>query len=231
MGGARPGRATPGRCAGIVGYMPDVMGVYDGLRVDEYLEFFAAAYQVPPSQLAGPGRRAARAGRPVRQAGRHGRLAVPGHEAAPQPGPGAGPRPRDPHPRRARQRPRPPGPHRPAGPPRRAGGHGQDRGHQLAHPGRARGDVLPRRHPRGRPAAGPGRPPGHRRPPRRRTGRCWSAWPAVEVRRHQVADEAEQAALVRRLVVDEGLRRRRGDRRPTAASRTCSSGSPKGIVQ
>jgi ABC-2 type transport system ATP-binding protein len=30
-----------------MGYMPDVLGVYDGLRVDEYLEFFAAAYQVP----------------------------------------------------------------------------------------------------------------------------------------------------------------------------------------
>ena len=33
-----------------VGYMPDVMGVYDGLRVSEYLEFFAAAYQLPPSR-------------------------------------------------------------------------------------------------------------------------------------------------------------------------------------
>ncbi|CAA9211947.1 MAG: Efflux ABC transporter, ATP-binding protein [uncultured Acidimicrobiales bacterium] len=30
-----------------VGYMPDVMGVYDNLRVQEYLEFFAAAYAVP----------------------------------------------------------------------------------------------------------------------------------------------------------------------------------------
>ncbi|MGH9002119.1 MAG: ABC transporter ATP-binding protein [Acidimicrobiia bacterium] len=30
-----------------LGYMPDVMGVYDGLRVNEYLEFFAAAYKVP----------------------------------------------------------------------------------------------------------------------------------------------------------------------------------------
>jgi ABC-2 type transport system ATP-binding protein len=32
-----------------VGYMPDVMGVYDGLRVSEYLEFFAAAYRLPAS--------------------------------------------------------------------------------------------------------------------------------------------------------------------------------------
>jgi ABC-2 type transport system ATP-binding protein len=30
-----------------LGYMPDVLGVYDGLRVDEYLEFFAAAHRVP----------------------------------------------------------------------------------------------------------------------------------------------------------------------------------------
>jgi ABC-2 type transport system ATP-binding protein len=30
-----------------LGYMPDVLGVYDGLRVGEYLEFFAASYQVP----------------------------------------------------------------------------------------------------------------------------------------------------------------------------------------
>ena len=31
-----------------LGYMPDVLGVYDNLRVDEYLEFFAASYQHPP---------------------------------------------------------------------------------------------------------------------------------------------------------------------------------------
>jgi ABC-2 type transport system ATP-binding protein len=30
-----------------LGYMPDVLGVYDNLRVDEYLEFFAASYQLP----------------------------------------------------------------------------------------------------------------------------------------------------------------------------------------
>ena len=30
-----------------LGYMPDTMGVYDGLRVVEYLEFFAASYKVP----------------------------------------------------------------------------------------------------------------------------------------------------------------------------------------
>ncbi len=30
-----------------VGYMPDVLGVYDNLRVDEYLEFFARSYHLP----------------------------------------------------------------------------------------------------------------------------------------------------------------------------------------
>ncbi|MBM4023156.1 MAG: ABC transporter ATP-binding protein [Planctomycetes bacterium] len=35
-----------------IGYMPDVFGVYDDMRVGEYLEFFAAAYRI-----AGPERR------------------------------------------------------------------------------------------------------------------------------------------------------------------------------
>jgi ABC-2 type transport system ATP-binding protein len=34
------------RC--LVGYMPDSFGVYENLRVHEYLGFFAAAYDVPP---------------------------------------------------------------------------------------------------------------------------------------------------------------------------------------
>lgn len=33
-----------------IGYMPDVMGVYDRLRVDEFLEFYAAAYRIPRSR-------------------------------------------------------------------------------------------------------------------------------------------------------------------------------------
>jgi ABC-2 type transport system ATP-binding protein len=32
-----------------VGYMPDSLGLYANLTVDEYLTFFAAAYKVPPS--------------------------------------------------------------------------------------------------------------------------------------------------------------------------------------
>jgi len=35
-----------------IGYMPDIFGVYDDMRVIEYLEFFAAAYRI-----AGPSRR------------------------------------------------------------------------------------------------------------------------------------------------------------------------------
>ena len=49
VGGIDPVR-NPRGVRRIVGYMPDVMGVYDGLRVAEYLEFFAAAYQLPRSQ-------------------------------------------------------------------------------------------------------------------------------------------------------------------------------------
>ena len=33
-----------------LGYMPDILGVYDGLQVDEYLEFFAACYDVPKAR-------------------------------------------------------------------------------------------------------------------------------------------------------------------------------------
>jgi len=32
---------------GLIGYMPDFFGVYDGLRVNEYLDFFANAYLLP----------------------------------------------------------------------------------------------------------------------------------------------------------------------------------------
>jgi ABC-2 type transport system ATP-binding protein len=31
----------------LIGYMPDFLGVYDDLTVDEYLQFFAAAFQIP----------------------------------------------------------------------------------------------------------------------------------------------------------------------------------------
>jgi ABC-2 type transport system ATP-binding protein len=34
----------------IVGYMPDFMGIYDDLKVFEYLEFFAAAFSIEPKK-------------------------------------------------------------------------------------------------------------------------------------------------------------------------------------
>ena len=40
-----------------LGYMPDTLGVYDNLRVEEYLQFFAASYRIPrakwPSLISG----------------------------------------------------------------------------------------------------------------------------------------------------------------------------------
>lgn len=54
--GHDPGRA-PRDVRRQLGYMPDVLGVYDNLRVDEYLQFFAASYRVPrkewPSLIGG----------------------------------------------------------------------------------------------------------------------------------------------------------------------------------
>lgn len=41
---------SPGRVRRRIGYMPDFFGVYDDLKVSEYLDFFAAAYRVPRSQ-------------------------------------------------------------------------------------------------------------------------------------------------------------------------------------
>jgi ABC-2 type transport system ATP-binding protein len=34
----------------VIGYMPDFLGVYDDLTVDEYLQFFAAAFKIPRKQ-------------------------------------------------------------------------------------------------------------------------------------------------------------------------------------
>jgi ABC-2 type transport system ATP-binding protein len=39
----------PAKVRGIIGYMPDYFGVYDDLKVYEYLDFFAAAYKIPKS--------------------------------------------------------------------------------------------------------------------------------------------------------------------------------------
>ncbi len=46
-------RAHGRRVRRIVGYMPDFIGVYDDLEVFEYLEFFAAAFEIPRSKRKG----------------------------------------------------------------------------------------------------------------------------------------------------------------------------------
>lgn len=43
----------PEKVRACVGYMPDFFGVYDDMKVSEYLDFFAAAYRVPPSDRPG----------------------------------------------------------------------------------------------------------------------------------------------------------------------------------
>lgn len=44
---------SPEKVRGVIGYMPDFFGVYDDLRVWEYLSFFAAAYKIPGRRRAG----------------------------------------------------------------------------------------------------------------------------------------------------------------------------------
>jgi len=39
-------QTAPRKSAGFMGYMPDFFGVYDDMKVIEYLEFFAAAYRI-----------------------------------------------------------------------------------------------------------------------------------------------------------------------------------------
>ena len=96
----------------MIGYMPDFFGVYDDMKVIEYLEFFAAAYRI-----RGPKRAASL--RTVlelvdlgykRDALRHEPVAR--HDAAAGPGARAAARSAGAAARRAGQRPRSAGPHR-----------------------------------------------------------------------------------------------------------------------
>ncbi len=43
----------PEAVRGIIGYMPDFFGVYDDIKVWEYLDFFAAAYKIPRAKRPG----------------------------------------------------------------------------------------------------------------------------------------------------------------------------------
>lgn len=40
----------PDAIRSLIGYMPDFFGMYDDVRVWEYLDFFASAYKIPPSK-------------------------------------------------------------------------------------------------------------------------------------------------------------------------------------
>ncbi len=40
-------RRDPDKVKRVIGYMPDFIGVYDDLTVDEYLQFFASAFEIP----------------------------------------------------------------------------------------------------------------------------------------------------------------------------------------
>lgn len=43
----------PEKVRPLIGYMPDFFGLYDDVKVWEYLDFFAAAYKIPPSKRKG----------------------------------------------------------------------------------------------------------------------------------------------------------------------------------
>ncbi len=42
--------ANPGRVRRLMGYMPDFFGVYDDLKVGEYLDFYGASYDIAPAK-------------------------------------------------------------------------------------------------------------------------------------------------------------------------------------
>ena len=136
-----------------VGYMPDNFGVYDGMKVWEFLDFFAVAYQIPRRQAQAGHRRRAGAARPDAQARRLRQRPVARHEAAALPGEDAGPRPAGADPRRAVQRPRPAGPPGGEGPAQRAAADGQDDPHLQPHPHRAGRLLHVDRHHRARATA------------------------------------------------------------------------------
>jgi ABC-2 type transport system ATP-binding protein len=43
-------RRNPNEVRRVIGYMPDVFGVYDDMKVWEYLDFFARCYGIPPAR-------------------------------------------------------------------------------------------------------------------------------------------------------------------------------------
>ena len=182
--------------------MPDVMGVYERLRVDEYLQFHAAAYGVPrnqwPELIEGllelvdlDVKRDAMVDSLSR--GMKQRLSLPGH----------GPRPRSADPRRAGLGARPPGPHRVPlllAELQRLGKTILISSHILAELQQMCTDIAVIEAGKLLAAGTPSEilnrlrvvPSGHRAVPRRSEAE------------YPVADEAEQAALLKRLMAEDG---------------------------
>ena len=155
---------NPDQVRRVLGFMPDAFGVYDDMKVWEYLDFFARCYGIAPGRAAPDDRRPAGARRPGRQARRLRPDPVARHAAAAVPGPRPRPRPGGAAPRRAGVRPGPARPGRAARAAPRAARDGQDDPHQQPHPPRAGGAVHERGHRRSRPGAGPGPRRRHRAP-------------------------------------------------------------------
>ena len=105
---------NPDQVRRVIGFMPDAFGVYDDMKVWEYLDFFARCYGIAPAGTTADDRRPARARRPRRQARRLRPDPVAGHAAAPVPRPRPRPRPAGAAPRRAGVRPGPARPGRAA---------------------------------------------------------------------------------------------------------------------
>ena len=89
-----------------VGYMPDNFGVYDGMKVWEFLDFFAVAYRIWRSRNANRSSPTSRVARSDSQTRRLRERPVARHEAALVSGQDAGPRSAGADPRRAGQRSR-----------------------------------------------------------------------------------------------------------------------------
>ena len=113
-------RRNPNDVRRVLGFMPDSFGVYDDMKVWEYLDFFARCYGIPAERR----RRMIGDLLELVDLGSKRDTYVQGlsrgHAAAPVPRPRARPRPAGPAPRRAGVRPRPARPGRAARAPPRA---------------------------------------------------------------------------------------------------------------
>ena len=134
----------------MIGYMPDFFGVYDDMKVIEYLEFFAAAYRIRGPEAAAGLRRSARPGRARLQARSAGHQPVARHDAAAGPGARAAARSAGAAARRTGQRPRPAGTHRNSHAAQAARHDGQDDHGLEPHPAGAGRHLQQGRHHRAR---------------------------------------------------------------------------------